>query len=440
MATYGTRDATQFPLPSVESNEVYYTLVDEDTGKITLKRVSPLSFTESLDATVGTIEVSGPNAGKFVPGPGATPTETQAFAQQPQAVQTVKNKAIETVTKEKVKEGKDPQTAQTEANQLLSPNTATTPGGNTPLVTEAVDLNIEGSGEGRDKAGSFGDHRYPEGLQNNNQDRIIFTMVKYRPQQFSSFGGGSYGSLGGFEETRKGEEVILGTVTLPVTPGISESNGVEWGSDSMTAGQAIIANTALSGIKGGLGAAANTIGGVVSAVQENVPDVQNAIANAFTEQIAGVSNILSRTQGAVFNPNMALLFRGPTLRPFSFSFKLSPRSESEAKQVIKIIRFFKQGMSPLKSKSNLFLKAPHTFKIKYQYKLEDHPYIGQIKECALQNFAVNYTPEGQYGTFTDGVMFSYEIQMTFQELEPVFNEDYGNAGDDLPVNLLFKKP
>lgn len=311
------------------------------------------------------------------------------------------------------------------------------PEGDTALITEAVELDIQGSGEGRESEGSFGDWRYPEGIQNNNQDRIVFTMVKYQPQQFSSFAAGSFGSLGGFDEKRKGEEVRLGTVTLPVTPGISESNGVEWGSGTMTASEAILANTALSGIKSGLGAAANTLGGVASAVQENPSDVKNAIANYFTQQATGASEILSRTQGAVFNPNMALLFRGPTLRPFTFSFKLSPRSSSEAKQVIKIIRFFKQGMSPLKSKSNLFLKAPHTFKIKYQYKLQDHPYIGQIKECALQNLVVNYTPEGQYGTFTDGVMFSYEIQMTFQELEPVFNEDYGTG--DFPDNLLFKE-
>jgi len=59
MATYGTRDATQFLLPSVESNERYYTLVDRDTGKITLKRINKLNIlNESLDATVGTIESS----------------------------------------------------------------------------------------------------------------------------------------------------------------------------------------------------------------------------------------------------------------------------------------------------------------------------------------------------------------------------------------------
>jgi hypothetical protein len=42
-------------------------------------------------------------------------------------------------------------------------------------------------------------------------------------------------------------------------------------------------------------------------------------------------------------------------------------------------------------------------------------------------FMCNYTPEGQYATFLDGAMTSYEISMQFQELEPVFNDDYGNG-------------
>ena len=33
--------------------------------------------------------------------------------------------------------------------------------------------------------------------------------------------------------------------------------------------------------------------------------------------------------------------------------------------VIKIIRFFKQGMAPIRSKSRLFLKSPHTFRLAY---------------------------------------------------------------------------
>ena len=85
-------------------------------------------------------------------------------------------------------------------------------------------------------------------------------------------------------------------------------------------------------------------------------------------------------------------------------------------------------MSPIKESSNLFLKAPNTFKIQYLHRPQgenvDHPYIGRIKECALQSVTTSYTPEGQYATFSDGVMVSYQLTMQFQELEPVFNNDY----------------
>lgn len=47
-----------------------------------------------------------------------------------------------------------------------------------------------------------------------------------------------------------------------------------------------------------------------------------------------------------------------------------------------------------------------------------------MKECALQRFSVNYTPENNYATYEDGYMVSYEINMQFQELEPIYNDDY----------------
>jgi len=137
--------------------------------------------------------------------------------------------------------------------------------------------------------------------------------------------------------------------------------------------------------------------------------------------------LLTRVTGAVLNPNLELLFGGGTLRTFSFTFKMSARSEDEAKQIIGIIRFFKQGMAPRKSDSNLFLLSPHTFKITYIHKnnkKDPHKFLNRFKECALTSLTTNYTPEGQYATFHDGPMVSYEMQMQFQELEPVFNEDY----------------
>ena len=343
------------------------------------------------------------------------------------ALKTTTNQQIDTATK---KEGFTPE--QRKAVSLTSNQANSTEGTNT---ISAVDLNIQGTG----KQSSFGNYTYPQGLGSTKQDVIKFSMLEYVPQTIESGENFEGGNLGAFKSDRK-NRTILGTVILPIPSGISESNGVNWGGDTMGPGEALAANVALNVITKGFTAGAKQVSGVVGGSDESGSDLKSAVAVKFSEAASGVGNLLSRTQGAVFNPNLELLFNGPTLRPFSFTFKMSARSETEAKEIIRIIRFFKQGMSPQKTQSSLYLKAPHTFRIEYLYrpggKDNIHPYIGQIKECALQNFIVNYTPEGQYATFQDGVMVSYEIQMQFQELEPVFNEDYG---EQFTSDLKFKQ-
>ena len=53
-------------------------------------------------------------------------------------------------------------------------------------------------------------------------------------------------------------------------------------------------------------------------------------------------SILARGRGVIPNNNMELLFNAPALREFQFNWKMSPRSEDEAKIVNKIIKFLKQ--------------------------------------------------------------------------------------------------
>ena len=93
------------------------------------------------------------------------------------------------------------------------------------------------------------------------------------------------------------------------------------------------------------------------------------------------------------------MFNGPQLRPFSFTYSLSPRSKEEAKQVKGIIGFFKRAMAV--QKQDLFLKAPHVFEIKYKAAGEDHNSIGKIKTCALTSLNTQYTPAGTYSTYDD---------------------------------------
>lgn len=274
--------------------------------------------------------------------------------------------------------------------------------------------------------------RYPETLKSEHQDVISFNMLKYEPRKLSE---GGTGNLGTFGQRSDFKTRIIGKVTLPIPNGISDTNSVTWGGETITSAQKALADLAAAGITGGLKSAADTAGNQIDQAQAAAPEIAQGLASYFTAQAVGVTNLLSRTQGAVQNPNLELLFSAPTLRPFNFTFKLASRSETESKIIRSIIRFFKQGMSPIRSQSNLFLKAPHTFQIQYLHRNEEHKFLNKFKECALQSFNVSYTPEGQYATFTDGAMVSYQITMQFQELEPIFNDDYSALDNNADTEI-----
>ena len=275
---------------------------------------------------------------------------------------------------------------------------------------------------------SFPNCRYPLDIGQLTMDVIKIDMFKYVPSGFAQ------GKQFGFDTSaRQGaDRSSIGSVVLPIPGGISDQNKCDWGSSSATALDIAKANFAKDAIFKSLGDGVKTGLADIKKLMESPGESSTAVGMAIAAQVSGVDGLLQRTTGNIFNPNMELLFKGPSLRPFSFKFKLTPRSAEEAKEVIKIIRFFKQGMAPIRSEANLFLKSPHTFRLAYLYRGENgelHRGLNMFKEVALQGFGVNYTPNGNYATYSDGIPVAYEISMTFTELEPVFNDDYPNDND-----------
>jgi hypothetical protein len=177
----------------------------------------------------------------------------------------------------------------------------------------------------------------------------------------------------------------------------------------------------------GRGPPAQRIGGVATlAPNGDTSSLSKTIQSQLVQAATGSNGILARQYGAVINENLELLFNGPSLRNFTFNFRFTPRKQDEAVAVRKIIRMFKQAMSVKRSESTLLLKTPHTFAISYLSKNKDHQYLNKFKECALTDCAVNYTPDGTYMTYTDSSMTAYELSLTFQELVPIFDDDYRN--------------
>ena len=286
-------------------------------------------------------------------------------------------------------------------------------------------------------------------------------------------------------------EEFLGLVKLPMPNNLTDSNNVSWGADQLNALTAAVSSAVFG--QGQMIAEkignlrkdekfmdANFLGKIIQALGTTL-DIGgtsldqgktelNAIIedlktkgsnlNVMTQAIAGSAllnigqfgltpeTVLGRGQGVVPNSNIALLFNSPTLREFTFSWKMTPRSREEASRVRNIIRFFKQGMAPKKGintatgAASFFLGTPNVFDIifkttrdKYDI-LNENDSVLRIKTCACTGAAVNYTPDGMWNAYEKGQPVSVTLSLRFSELEPIFDTDY----DDNEFNYSKIRP
>ena len=231
---------------------------------------------------------------------------------------------------------------------------------------------------------------------------------------------------------------IIGSVTLPIPNGVSDQNAVNYGQGTLNPAQKELSDLAFTTIMAGLGPGAKKARKAFDKTMKD-KNITRAIAGYIGGTALGVdpNEILSRLDGTVFNNNLALLFKGPTLRPFTFQYNLSPRDRGEAVEVQKIIRAFKQSSSVQKSKSDFFLVAPNTFLLEFFKGPTTHTFLPVVKECALLNVGVNYMPDNSYMTYEDSSMVSYSLTLSFQELEPIFNSDYEDLDNNADQSIGF---
>ena len=294
-------------------------------------------------------------------------------------------------------------------------------GDESPSIPVGGNSSGSGGGSGGGTRSSYPTLRYPETL-NVNQDKLRISILKFEGRKFAG------GKLA-FADRSAWKPRSIGSVTLPVPTAVSDSNSASWGEDKMDAGKIAASDIAMKAIggEGAVDAAKNAIDTATGSSDE----VKDALKQNFVGQATGVKGILARTEGKIINPNMELIFNSPQLRDFSFTWKMSPRSEAESIVIKKIIRMFKQSMAPKKTEAELFLRAPNTYKLQFIHAAtrKEHDFLPLIKECAMTGFNVNYTPDGNYATYRNSAMVAVELSFTFKELEPIFNNDYTNDGD-----------
>ena len=272
---------------------------------------------------------------------------------------------------------------------------------------------------------------------------------------------GGYGSYTGDEKpgiefsvtdansrmSRDANRLMKYLIELPIPQDLSDSNSVTWGEDRANALELAALAVAQEAMQGDIGEnAVNLAQSAVTALNTGIDipglksDTQAAVRAALSGAAIGAlgsnvspQSVISRSTGQILNNNLELLFQGVNLRTFPYSITFSPRSEDEARIVKDIIRRLKTSMAPKAGEfdgtaGGIFIQSPDVFQLKFLKDDVDHPFLHSFKLCALTGMSVNYTNAGTYTSYEDGTPVNIRMSLTFKELNPIYHEDYQQAG------------
>ncbi len=289
--------------------------------------------------------------------------------------------------------------------------------------------------------------RYPYTMIAETTDYLQIDVIKYKP-----IGKPLVNAPGGRRNRGTAKDKIK-TILLPIPSNISDSNSAKYGDSSLNS----IGAAAVGGILDVMGSGKEFTKGMREGSQsvldagagtlKNIADsaggiggVQGFLTRSLASQAAGLvgvnitaDQLLARTTGEILNPNMELLFNGPSLRSFRFSFKMTPRNRDEAIEIKNIIRCFKTHMAPKVSSgpgstttNTTFLSTPDVFELRYRQGATEHSFLNKFKQCFMESINVSYTADGTYATYDDGTPVSMQMDLSFKEIEPVYDVDYGD--------------
>jgi hypothetical protein len=220
--------------------------------------------------------------------------------------------------------------------------------------------------------------------------------------------GAAVGALIGFQGTRQ-QKRLKTAIALHIPNNLAINYSVAWSEDD-TAALAMGGAAAQQGweiAKALNGQGNNTdVTGVGAAILTNL---------ALSKGPQGAGN--SVASGMAANPKKEQVFKGVNFRTFNFDYKFFPRNSSEAQKVLNIIEQFKYHMHPeFKDNNNFVYIYPSEFDIFYYHNGEENLNVHRHTSCVLSDMSINYTPNGMFNTFSDGMPTQIDVTLQFREL------------------------
>ena len=229
------------------------------------------------------------------------------------------------------------------------------------------------------------------------------------------------------------------TLYLPIPRQIQDANSVAYNNGELNPLEAVGAALIKQGIENPSFQKVQEVFNLLT--QEGVdligmnPDaISSAIAGRAIGALGGnvtANSLIARGSGAILNPNLESLFQGVKLRQFPFTFEFFPRNNREGVEVKNIIRVLKRSMAARNNKNEgkgVFIKQPDIFQLQYLKGGKEHPFLNKFLPAHLTDLKINYAQSGTYSSFWDGTPSHMTVSCAFQEVNPVYQEDYDEAG------------
>ena len=266
--------------------------------------------------------------------------------------------------------------------------------------------------------------RYPSDGFSGNGDFVTFKPVKYKSRGSGGGGGGGYI-----------------TMYMPESlPAVSNVN--QWG--QFSPGTGLIGQAKLDFIggiaEGGYGIdftkpmnedqKAKTRDMFRNYFENIGNNAQAGIKEGAIKGLSGMMNmqpnqVMSVTQGTIYNPNIELAYEGPQFRSFGFSFNMIPKSGGDASTINQIIREFKRYSAPEAISGGMY-EIPYVWEISYMGPASG--YMNKFKPAACtsvtvqDNAGINF-----YAAHKDGAPVQTTLSVTFMECDVITRKDHSGA-------------
>jgi len=246
---------------------------------------------------------------------------------------------------------------------------------------------------------------------------------------------------GSDKSSQKGASIQVSgdTVGLYLPAGLAFSDGVKY--DNFDLGGAGAGMEA--GVKGGLSFVQSLLEGGGSFINNitsgsgtdlaRLAGIQlSSKAGQFADEVRAVQKL---SGGLTLNPNERVLFDRPNMRTFNFTFKFIAKSEEEALQIDKIVKFFRTELYPdeitqsLGNNNSISLgyRFPNKFSIAFQYDGKEIKHLSKIKPCFLQDVNTVYNAS-QMAMHSDGHFTEVDMTLTFRETVALTRKDVEKGG------------